>query len=263
MTELQWFLTEQVEEEKTAREIVAKFRLVKNDPAALLDIDRELAARTNAAATWPAERAPAGARDATVVLGGTRVLDGLTLSIRRRRAHRHPRSERSREVDVDQAADAAAVPAAGGQRHAADSGVGHGSLERLRAAIAARHRVGRSSRSVRARQLSGTDYRPRRGRVRLLRQPGRLRSPARHRRDARRRRRRRSSGSGAAHLARRHARHDVDRRGAARADCAGARPQAAGARPRRADARPRSRRAASVHGAGARGRAAGRRRLSW
>ena len=47
MTELQWFLTEQVEEEKTAREIVAKFRLVKNDPAALLDLDRELASRTN------------------------------------------------------------------------------------------------------------------------------------------------------------------------------------------------------------------------
>ena len=46
MTELQWFLTEQVEEEKTAREIVAKFRLVNNDPAAILDLDRELGART-------------------------------------------------------------------------------------------------------------------------------------------------------------------------------------------------------------------------
>jgi ferritin len=46
MAELQWFLTEQVEEEKIAREIVAKFRLVKNDPAAILDIDRELGART-------------------------------------------------------------------------------------------------------------------------------------------------------------------------------------------------------------------------
>ena len=45
MTELQWFLTEQVEEEKTAREIVAKFRLVKTDPSALLDLDRELASR--------------------------------------------------------------------------------------------------------------------------------------------------------------------------------------------------------------------------
>src|SRR5262249_25206730 len=39
MTELQWFLTEQVEEEKVAREIVAKFRLVKNDAAAILDMD--------------------------------------------------------------------------------------------------------------------------------------------------------------------------------------------------------------------------------
>jgi ferritin len=48
MTELQWFLTEQVEEEKTAREIVAKFRLVKNDAAALLDIDRDLGARASA-----------------------------------------------------------------------------------------------------------------------------------------------------------------------------------------------------------------------
>jgi len=49
MTELHWFLTEQVEEEKTAREIVAKFRLVKGDPAAILDIDRELGERTAAA----------------------------------------------------------------------------------------------------------------------------------------------------------------------------------------------------------------------
>jgi ferritin len=49
MAELQWFLTEQVEEEKVAREIVAKFRLVKNDPAAILDIDRDLGARAAAA----------------------------------------------------------------------------------------------------------------------------------------------------------------------------------------------------------------------
>jgi ferritin len=48
MTELQWFLTEQVEEEKSAREIVAKFHLVKNDPAAILDLDRELGARAAA-----------------------------------------------------------------------------------------------------------------------------------------------------------------------------------------------------------------------
>jgi len=44
--QLEWFLTEQIEEEKTARDIVAKFNLVRNDPAALLDMDRELAART-------------------------------------------------------------------------------------------------------------------------------------------------------------------------------------------------------------------------
>src|SRR5687767_1054195 len=48
--ELQWFLTEQVEEEKTAREIVAKFRMVGNDPASLLDLDRELGGRTTAEA---------------------------------------------------------------------------------------------------------------------------------------------------------------------------------------------------------------------
>jgi len=46
VAELQWFLTEQVEEEKTAREIVAKFDLVGNDPASLLDMDRELGSRS-------------------------------------------------------------------------------------------------------------------------------------------------------------------------------------------------------------------------
>jgi ferritin len=45
MTELQWFLTEQVEEEKTAREIVAKFHLIGDDPGSLLDLDRELGGR--------------------------------------------------------------------------------------------------------------------------------------------------------------------------------------------------------------------------
>jgi len=45
MTELQWFLTEQVEEEKVAREWVARFRLVGDDPGSLLDLDRELGAR--------------------------------------------------------------------------------------------------------------------------------------------------------------------------------------------------------------------------
>jgi ferritin len=45
MTELQWFLTEQVEEEKTARLLVARFRLVGDDPGSLLDLDRELGTR--------------------------------------------------------------------------------------------------------------------------------------------------------------------------------------------------------------------------
>jgi ferritin len=45
MAELQWFITEQVEEEKTVREIVAKLRMVKDDPASLLDLDRELGTR--------------------------------------------------------------------------------------------------------------------------------------------------------------------------------------------------------------------------
>ncbi len=45
LVQLQWFIAEQVEEEKTAREIVAKFHHTKNDPAAIMDLDRELGAR--------------------------------------------------------------------------------------------------------------------------------------------------------------------------------------------------------------------------
>lgn len=45
MAELQWFITEQVEEEKNVREIVAKLRMVKDDPSSILDLDRELGAR--------------------------------------------------------------------------------------------------------------------------------------------------------------------------------------------------------------------------
>ncbi len=45
LVELEWFITEQVEEEKTAREVVHKFHLVQNDPASLLDLDRDLGAR--------------------------------------------------------------------------------------------------------------------------------------------------------------------------------------------------------------------------
>jgi ferritin len=49
MAELQWFITEQVEEEKTVREIVAKFQMVKDDAASILDLDRELGQRSSAA----------------------------------------------------------------------------------------------------------------------------------------------------------------------------------------------------------------------
>lgn len=48
VAELQWFLTEQVEEEKTGREIVARFKMVGSDPASLLDLDRELGTRSAA-----------------------------------------------------------------------------------------------------------------------------------------------------------------------------------------------------------------------
>lgn len=43
--ELQWFLTEQVEEEKTARTIVKKLDIIDDDGPALLDLDRELGQR--------------------------------------------------------------------------------------------------------------------------------------------------------------------------------------------------------------------------
>jgi ferritin len=54
MAELQWFITEQVEEEKTVREIVAKLHMVKHDSAALLDLDRELGGRTHDGGAPPA-----------------------------------------------------------------------------------------------------------------------------------------------------------------------------------------------------------------
>lgn len=50
VVQLEWFLTEQVEEEKACREIVAKLKMVGNDPASLLEIDRELGARVPEAA---------------------------------------------------------------------------------------------------------------------------------------------------------------------------------------------------------------------
>jgi len=48
MAELQWFITEQVEEEKTVREILGKLQMVRDDPASILDVDRELGDRTAA-----------------------------------------------------------------------------------------------------------------------------------------------------------------------------------------------------------------------
>jgi ferritin len=50
VAELQWFLTEQVEEEKTGREIVGKLRMIGTDAASILDMDRELGNRVGVAA---------------------------------------------------------------------------------------------------------------------------------------------------------------------------------------------------------------------
>ena len=57
MAELQWFITEQVEEEKTVREIVARFHMVRSDPASILDLDRELGGRPPEGAAGPARTA--------------------------------------------------------------------------------------------------------------------------------------------------------------------------------------------------------------
>lgn len=54
LVELEWFINEQVEEEKTARDVLYKFQLVKDDPAAMLDLDRELGARRPEAKSAPA-----------------------------------------------------------------------------------------------------------------------------------------------------------------------------------------------------------------
>ncbi len=45
LVELEWFIQEQVEEEKTARAIVHKFRLIGDDAASLIDLDRDLGSR--------------------------------------------------------------------------------------------------------------------------------------------------------------------------------------------------------------------------
>jgi ferritin len=45
VVQAEWFVNEQVEEEKSTREILARLSMVKDDPASLLDIDRELGGR--------------------------------------------------------------------------------------------------------------------------------------------------------------------------------------------------------------------------
>lgn len=54
---LQWFVSEQVEEEASANEIVQKLKLVKDDPTGLFLIDRELAQRAPATPTAESEGA--------------------------------------------------------------------------------------------------------------------------------------------------------------------------------------------------------------
>lgn len=57
-TQLQWFLTEQIEEERTSRDIVAQLNIIGSDIASLLALDRELGAQA------VANRAAAGAAEA-------------------------------------------------------------------------------------------------------------------------------------------------------------------------------------------------------
>jgi ferritin len=53
LVELQWFVTEQVEEEKSARENLTKIKMVKDDPAAILDFDQMLSERQLTLDTTP------------------------------------------------------------------------------------------------------------------------------------------------------------------------------------------------------------------
>ena len=55
LVELQWFITEQVEEEQTFRGIVNKLQLLKDDPSAILDLDREMGAQSTASAAEDAD----------------------------------------------------------------------------------------------------------------------------------------------------------------------------------------------------------------
>jgi len=53
-TFLQWFVTEQIEEEKTAADIIERLRMIGDDQSALLTLDRELAGRGARAGLPPA-----------------------------------------------------------------------------------------------------------------------------------------------------------------------------------------------------------------
>lgn len=52
---LQWFVTEQVEEEESVEQVLQRLRLVGDNPSALLMMDREMAGRAMPAPTEPAE----------------------------------------------------------------------------------------------------------------------------------------------------------------------------------------------------------------
>ncbi len=57
-TQLQWFLTEQIEEERSSRDIVAQLKIIGTDIASLLALDRELGRQA------ASKRAAAGAAEA-------------------------------------------------------------------------------------------------------------------------------------------------------------------------------------------------------
>ena len=63
LVELEWFINEQVEEERTARDVVHKFELVNGDPAAMLDLDRELGLAWPSRPRRPQRRKPLSIRN--------------------------------------------------------------------------------------------------------------------------------------------------------------------------------------------------------
>lgn len=55
VTELQWFITEQVEEEKTAQTNLAHIKMVSSDPAAVLELDKVFGERESVFNVAPPE----------------------------------------------------------------------------------------------------------------------------------------------------------------------------------------------------------------